>query len=352
MTTAPRILLIRLSSLGDILHALPAFADLRKSFPGAKIDWLVGFKHSFLLSAVGGIDEIHVFDGDDLLRFPWKRSARSGLWQLIMDLRSRHYDYSIDFQGLIKTALLGVMCGSGFRIGFSKNLVREPPAHWFYHQTLGKPAKPIHILELNRMLVELVGARPTGALPELRISPNDSSYVNSLLLREGLTDFVVLNPGGGWPSKRWPPARYGVLAARIESELGLPVVITTGPGEESFYSAIARHCPTARHFRLSFLQLVPLLKRTRLFVGGDTGPFHLACALGTATVGIFGPTSPIRNGPWTHEDKVVFHTLECSFCYQRSCPAHNECMDISVDEVFKAVTMRLDKSGDGSNARS
>jgi heptosyltransferase I len=153
----------------------------------------------------------------------------------------------------------------------------------------------------------------------------------------------VINPGGGWPTKRWSAQRYGNLADKIAAELGLPAVVTTGPGEEALYQAIAASCRASlpRHFTVSFLQLIPLFKRTRLVIGGDTGPFHLACALGTPVVGIFGPTSPARNGSWRSGDEVVAHTLPCSYCYGRTCPTANECMDISVDEVFAAVVRRL-----------
>ncbi len=341
MKAAPKILIIRLSSLGDILHALPAFADLRASLPNAKIDWLVGKKASFLLSAIPGIDEIHVLDAHFSPSLPGKVSQSRRPWSLIRELRIRHYDYSIDFQGLLKTALLSFLSGARSRVGFSKALVREPPAHWFYDVKLQEPKKPGHVLQLNRMLAQLVGACRTASLPDFLVSPEDSNYVDSLLKKERLRDFVVINPGAGWPTKRWKPERYGVLAARIEKGLGMPVVVITGPGEEVYYEEIAKYSSASRHFVLSFLQLIPLLKKTHLFIGGDTGPFHLACALGTATVGIFGPTSPVRNGPWSNKDEVVVHNLKCSFCYGRTCPTKNECMDISVDEVFNAVVKRL-----------
>jgi lipopolysaccharide heptosyltransferase I len=349
MIASPKILIIRLSSLGDILHALPALGDLRAAFPNAKIDWLVGQKAKFLLSAVKGIDEIHTLHANGLKRFSLGRSAWGGFVSLIRDLKSRRYDCAIDFQGLLKTALLGFLSGADERLGFSRGLVREPPAHWFYHRTLNRPERQCHVLELNRRLAGLAGANADSPMPELITSAEDSRFVDSLLEKEQLRDFAIINPGGGWPTKRWRPERYGALTARIEMELGLPVAVTTGPGEESFYRMIAERCGAdalrPRHFALTFLQLMPLMKRARVFVGGDTGPLHLACALGTATVGIFGPTSPVRNGPWKDDDEAVAHTLDCSFCYGRRCPTNNECMDISVDEVFEAVRRRLERSG-------
>ena len=344
MSASPGILIIRLSSLGDILHALPAFADLRASFPKSKIDWLVSEKHKALLSAVRGIDAIRILGAKAQGDFP--------LRSLIRDLRSQHYDFAIDFQGLLKTAALSFLSGARTRLGFSRDLAREFPAHWFYHRTQPKPQRQLHVLQLNRMLAGLTGAVPASAPLEFCVPENDSRLVESMLQQEQLTDYVVINPGGGWSTKRWSLQRYGDLAKKIAVELGLPVVLTTGPGEETYYQAIADRCGglRPRHFPVSFLQLIPLYQKAHLIIGGDTGPFHLACALRAPVVGIFGPTSPVRNGPWRSEDEVVAHALPCSFCYGRSCATNNECMDISVDEVFAAVVRRLAKAGSSSDA--
>jgi ADP-heptose:LPS heptosyltransferase len=351
MNASLRILVIRLSSLGDILHTLPAFAALREAYPNANIDWLVAEKCRFLPAAIRGIHFVHALDTGALLCFPGNHQAWHQLWILIRNLRSQHYDLSFDFQGLIKTSLLSFLSGARTRLGFSRELAREYPAHWLYHRKLAKPQQPAHVLQLNRMLAELPGALPASAAFDFVVPDNDSKFVDSLLAKEQLTDFVILNPGGGWPTKRWSLERYGVLAKRIKMELGLAVAVTTGPGEELYYRTIAEHCGNClpSHLSVSFLQLIPLLKKARLVVGGDTGPFHLACALRTAVVGIFGPTSPLRNGPWTCEDEVITHTLPCSFCYGRTCATKNECMDISVDEVFAAVVRRLANSGGSIN---
>ncbi len=350
MSASPGILIIRLSSLGDILHTLPAFAELRTAFPDARIDWLVAEKCRFLVSALRGVDTVHVLNTINLLRFPPDRRAWQGLLRLIRDLRNQHYDYSLDFQGLLKTSILGLLAGARLRLGFTRELVREYPAHWFYHRTLSRPREPVHVLQLNRMLAEKIGALAPSAAFDFNVSADDVAFVDSLLKKENRSDFVIMNPGGGWPTKRWDLAKYGDLAKKIQLELGLPVAVTTGPGEESYYDAIAQRCgrPTPFHFPVSFLQLIPLYKKARLVIGGDTGPFHLACALGVPVVGIFGPTSPLRNGPWTGNEEVLAHTLPCSYCYGRSCATGNECMSISVDEVFCAVVRRLDTIGRSS----
>jgi heptosyltransferase I len=348
MSASPRILIIRLSSLGDILHTLPAFADLQAAYPEARFDWLVAKKCAFLLSAVPGIQTLHVLDTNGLLQLPPSTSAWHSIIDLVRKLRAAHYDYAIDFQGLLKTAFLGAASRSTTRLGFSRELVRERPAHWLYHKTLARPQTQAHVIALNRMLAELAGARPAPSRSEFHIPEADQDSVDSLLREKHLDRFIVINPGGGWPTKRWAPERYGALAKRIRAELGLRAVVTTGPGEEMLYHTIAHNCEDAAplHVPVTFLQLLPLLRKALLVIGGDTGPFHLACALGVPVVGIFGPTSPVRNGPWREGDESVMHLLPCSACHARACSAGNECMDIQVEEVFAAVVRRLKNQED------
>ena len=343
MTMPQKILIIRLSSLGDILHALPAVRSLRSAFPLARIDWLVERRIKTLLPPLPGVDEVLVLDTGAWRKKPWSRATLSGLRTLIRTLRRNDYDLSLDFQGLLKTGLLSFLSGARCRMGFSKNLVRERPAHWFYHRVLDKPKEELHVARLNLELALAAGGSRIPLHTELSASEEDWQTIESRLAEEQLSQYVIINPGGNWPTKRWKTANYAELADRIRLELLLRVIVTTGPEEGHLYTEIREGCATAppAHFPVSFAQLIPLCLKARLFVGGDTGPFHLACALGTPTVGIFGPTSPVRNGPLSPQDRSVFHKLHCSFCYGRTCPTQNECMDIGVDEVFEAVVQRL-----------
>jgi lipopolysaccharide heptosyltransferase I len=340
------ILIIRLSSLGDIIHALPAFESLRSAFPQSRVDWIVDRRLAYLLGAVEGIDEILTIDTRSLRTHLGSGPEWRRLWAPIATARARRYDLVIDFQGLLKTALLAFLTGARERIGFSKELVRESPAHWFYHTTLNQPASAGHVARLNLLLAEKAGAKPGELRAHLRASDEDTQAIERRLLQEQLSDYIVINPGGGWPTKLWKPANYGLLAAKIETALGLRVIVTTGPGEEKLYEQIAENCKPMRpaHYQVPFLQLIPLFKHARLLVAGDTGPLHLACAVGTPVVSILGPTSPLRNGPWNASDEVVVRHLPCSFCNGRTCPTANECMDISVKEVFSAVVRRLERT--------
>lgn len=341
-----KILVIRLSSLGDILHALPAFHDLRNTFPDARIDWAVARNCAFLLSAVRGIGKVYSFDKTALLALQSRHETSLPLPALIRSLRRERYDICIDFQGLLKTAIIGFMSGARVRIGFPGDQVRERPSHWFYGRTPAIPGEPEHVVDLNRRLAECAGARRHTFAFDPVFSREDRDLVESLLEKYGVDRPVVLNPGGGWKSKVWDSARYGELAAGIRTELGLDVVVTTGPGEEALYEKIAAYCgkPAPVHLQVSFLQMMPLLERARLLIGGDTGPLHLACALRTPVVAIFGPTSATRNGPWNTESEVVTNGIHCGGCYKRNCPTDSGCMDIPVGDVFAAVTRIVEKA--------
>ncbi len=346
MNESPKILIIRLSSLGDILHALPAFHSLREAYPHGRIDWLIERKLSYLLNVVDGIGQVIPIDTKTLRTRFLEGEHWRDLFGPMRTLRQTRYDIAIDFQGLLKTAWIGFMSGAKTRIGFPRDLVRERPAHWLYNLTVANPPIPMHVTRLNLLLAEAAGARTGTLAARLSARTEDTLAIEARLSQEQLSTFIVINPGGGWPTKRWPPARYGTLAARIQNELQVPVVVATGPGEESLYQEIAVKCahrPPAR-FDVPFLQLIPLFERAQLVISGDTGPLHLACALGVPVVAIMGPTAPARNGPWSERDAVVAHPLACGFCYGRSCPTANECMDIPVEEVFDTVVRRLEQA--------
>lgn len=345
MRKPQKILIIRLSSLGDIIHALPAFRSLRESFPDAGIDWLVEERTKLVLTAVPGLNRVIAIDTLAPRRKTFSRSSWSGILSAVRTMRETRYDLSIDFQGLLKTGLLSLLSGARRRIGFGHGLVWEKPAHWFYSETVDRAGTASHVVALNHLLADAAGARPVYGPVELKVPEDITRAVERRLEQQNLRNFAIINPGGGWPTKRWALHRYGELADRMASQLGMGIAVTTGPGEESLFEGISAACSiTLPHFQVPFLGLVPLVKHARLFISGDTGPFHLACALGVPVVGIFGPTSPARNGPWSTRDAALVHPLPCSFCHGRTCPTANECMDISVDEVYAAVLRRLEEA--------
>jgi ADP-heptose:LPS heptosyltransferase len=212
----------------------------------------------------------------------------------------------------------------------------------FFYTDVVEPRR-VHIIDQQMELLKPLGIEPDWNMEApLRASVSARKSVEEKL--QGMTDYVVINPGGAWPTKCWEAERYGALAARLMKD-GLPVTVTWGPGEEDMTRRlVAASGDGIRQVQTNLEELVALCEGAKLFVGGDTGPMHFAAAVGTPIVAIFGPTSSDRNGPFRREDVVVERRLACRPCYERAkCPlVHWECMtQISVDHVYEACRKRL-----------
>jgi heptosyltransferase I len=342
--TPIRILIVRTGSLGDIVHTIPAQQQIISRLPQAEIHWLAEPAYIPLLENLPGVHAVWPADTRS-----WRRRAW-GWWHAVSVLRQTRklrFDLAIDFQGLLKSALLARLSGASEIIGFSRENLREPAAEWFYSRTIQVPnGQGKHVIELNLELARFLGCNgESGPVIPLRIPTEAAARVAERLKHLGLREKpVLINPGAGWATKLWPPDRYAELTSRIEKELGLPVVFTYGPEEAALLDDIERCLDNRplRSFPTSILELAALCRQSALMIAGDTGPLHLAVALGTPTVAILGPTSPWRNGPFNRDDPVIKRYLPCSDCYKRRCDQFI-CMEIPVQEVFEAVAHRLQK---------
>ncbi len=345
MQALDRILIIKLGSIGDVVHTLPAVAALKKALPMSRIDWLIEKKSSVVLRNNPLIHRVIEVDTlgwrKSWLSFEVLRQIRNSL----SELRNSHYDLALDFQGLWKSATFGYLSGARQLVGLDKQALREPSCRFLYSQKVAPPAQASHVIDILNELVRSLGIETNGYRFDLHVSQQDEAYVSAQLASHQIDEFLVLNPGGGWETKNWQPENYSQLHLRIRQATGLQSVVTWGPGEEKLVQEVFRHCEADPPvtFSTTIPQLTALLRRALLFVGGDTGPFHLATACYTPTVGIFGPTSPQRNGPFQVTDLVVSHQVPCGPCYKRVCRHYNrQCMRlITVDEVFQAVLKRL-----------
>ena len=331
----PRFLLIRLGSLGDVIHAIPAAAALRAHAPDARIDWLVDPRYAGVVQMVRGVDRAIPLD---------PRGPKGTLLSTIRALRQARYDAAFDAQGLIKSAVLARLAGARRTLGFPRAHLREPLARAFYTEApdLGGA---VHVVHKALAMVAAVGvARPSPGAAVAFPLDLPPSLPGSQLTQRHPGGFALLNPGGAWPNKQWPAERFGELAARIRAEHGLPSVVIWGPGEEaraalvvSVSSGAAEMSPPTR-----IADLFGLAKAARVVVSGDTGPLHIAGAVGTPLVALFGPTIGERNGPWDPADVVVSRTDQCVCLYRRQCRRGAPCIDgIGVDEVAAAVSARL-----------
>lgn len=340
-----KILIVRLGALGDVIHAVPAQQQLRKRFPDAAIHWLTEPPYREILQAVPGIEQVWVADTKGWRANPARLTE---LIRLVRGLRRERFDLAFDFQGLLKSAGLVRLAGPAEFFGFQAERFKERAASWLYSRTIdGESDLGCHVVDTNLRLVSLLTpANGSGPLIPLNIPPQAERTVNERLGQAGLDPQgqrpVLINPGAGWTTKVWPAQRYAQLGAEVEQRLGIPVVYTYGPGEEGLIEQVRQTLQpdSVRTFPTSILELAALCRRSRLMVAGDTGPLHLATALGVPVVAVMGPTTASRNGPIDLRDEVVQRHLPCSDCYKRKCNAFI-CMNITVPEVLRAVVRRI-----------
>ena len=343
----PHFLVIRLSSIGDIVHALPAVAALGDAFPGAKIDWLIEQRHAPLLNGNPYVHRVLKLDTASWRKELFSAATLEQIAGTGKALREDAFDAAIDFQGLLKSAFLARLSRSRLRLGFSEYWLREPLAGIFYSDHVS-PHGRRHVIEMNLSLVERLGVRPPP--PEewkfpLPQNDADDREVENRLGALGAGEFIVLNPGGGWKSKCWPPENYAELVRRIEREIPAKFLLTGSPDEEPLVNDILRGAssPHASYFPSTILQLIALARRAMLFVGGDTGPVHLAEAAGAPVVEIFSSSEPVntpeRNGPFRAQDIAVSNRNGLS---RRSRDKHLDYLrDVPVESVLAAVRERL-----------
>jgi heptosyltransferase-1 len=336
--SVPSVLIVRLGALGDVVHAMPVVSALQDAWPGVRIGWLVRAAYAGLVALVDGVARIHVVRGT-----PDMAAVR--------DMRAAGYDVCLDLQGLLKSAVYARASGAHRVLGFSKDLVREATATLAYTETGGVPGG--HVIDMNVSLLARLGITPSTR-PSVRLTVPASDVVASAhaLLGGPEVPFALCNPGAGWPNKQWPAQRFGHLADRLLAEQGLRTLVLWGPGEASLAAEVVRASETDAAVmapQSEIPDILALARAARVVVAGDTGPLHLAAAVGAPLVGLYGPTPPERNGPWSPQDRCVSRHAACRCVFKRRCTADPWCLgQITVDEVAAAVTARLGVRGDGT----
>ncbi|MEP6922901.1 MAG: lipopolysaccharide heptosyltransferase I [Pyrinomonadaceae bacterium] len=345
-----KILIVKVSSIGDVVHALPTLAAIRRALPAAEISWAVEKGAAEILRDNPHLSNLIEVD----TRAVRREKSWAGKWRLMRgqfdELRSQKFDVALDFQGLLKSSLLARLSGASRRVGFAKESLREPASRFLLTETVEIGTR-ISVIEKNLRLAEKalqIEIPVRGDDYEFPITTNESHKSEAEnAMRETGGKFVILNPGGGWTTKLWDAEKFGTLADRIFRELNLKSIITFGPGEESLAERVlaASKSNQTMTASLSLKGFYELSKRAELYFGGDTGPTHLAVAAGTPVVGIFGPTEWWRNGSPRMSDVCVERfDIGCrENCHRRSCN-NWICMDISVERVLQAVKKRLESA--------
>ena len=334
-----RFLVVRLSSLGDIVHTFPAIAALRESFPNTEIVWLTHPRWKLLVESSALATQVWVAETRSL----------SSLRGILSRIRERKFSVAIDYQGLWKSAALPLFGGIPRRIGFSSETVREYGVPRLYTDRVR--CTRTHIADQNGELSLRAGARRGGAAFSLNVSQSDATAVRHYLQGHSIEHYVALSPGGGWRSKCWPPERFGVLCNKMREALGLRCIVNYGPGEEQLAAAIRDASGSADPllYNGDLGSLMALLRNALCIVGGDTGPLHLAVALGTPSVALFGPTDPARNGPYRVVDSgavarcdIVLRSPRAVTTYKRGRQADPSMLELEVDAVFEAVRRKVE----------
>jgi heptosyltransferase-1 len=339
-----RILIVRLSALGDIVHAVPVLEALRRHNPAAEIDWLVEESYAAVLGLVDGLRRRVIVRARETATRGGDVVFASGLGYLkaAVYLRRQRYDIALDLQGLIKSAAWARVSGATRVIGFAPGHLREPHAARLYSETVTPPEAP-HIIHKNLALAAHLGApvSPFTVPLTAAASPALAAAVEEAV---GPARYAVLNPGAAWPNKRWPPDRFGALAEALLHRFGLVSFITWGPSERELAESIVNASGGAARLAppTQMADLAALMRGAALVVSGDTGPLHIAAAMGAPIVGLFGPTRPERNGPWDPQDEVLSRAGQCQCHHKRQCLTGAPCINtITLDEVILAADRRL-----------
>ncbi|HEV2764931.1 MAG TPA: lipopolysaccharide heptosyltransferase I [Pyrinomonadaceae bacterium] len=345
-----RLLIVKLGSIGDIVHTLPVLAAVRRAAPEVSVSWVVEKRAAEILRCNPLLESLIEVDTKALRRWPVSGETLLAPRQQLRRLRAGAFDLSLDFQGLIKSALIARLSGARRRVGFARESLREPAARFLLTDTVRTPARA-HVIRKNLALAAggLGISMPDRAEEfEFPVSTDagHAREADELAERAG-GPFAVLNPGGGWLTKLWEPARFGRLADVLHERHGLRTLVTYGPGERELAESAARasRARAAVAVNPSLKGFYELARRAALYVGGDTGPTHLAVAAGAPVVGLFGPTEWWRNGSPREEDVCVERTdIGCrTDCHRRAC-SRWVCMDIDVERVAAAAGARLESA--------
>ncbi|NIM59451.1 MAG: lipopolysaccharide heptosyltransferase I, partial [Candidatus Aminicenantes bacterium] len=324
---------IRLSSLGDIIHTLPAFSALRKNFPESSISWIVEDKGREILEFVPGIDKIVVAQTEG-----WrlhKKKFWTEISRLKKEIRSEN-QVVLDFQGLVKSGFIASLSGSKKRIGFHRKNLREPLAAVFYTEKLEEIPETIHVISKNLKLLTRIGIQDEKYEFPLAVPEELSDGVKTKLQKTGYDKqkkLVLFNVGAAWETKRWFPEKWVEFIELMKTKELFSLLLWGNEEEKSLAKEVHEktHVPLAPYFSLK--EVMALVKESSLLVSGDTFALQVACAFSRPVVGIFGPSNPRRNGPYGPRDKVAFHEMECSSCYKRKCPTIECLKKITPQEV-------------------
>jgi lipopolysaccharide heptosyltransferase I len=338
-----RLLIVKTSSFGDIIHTFPVVSAIAAARPDITIDWLVNRPYTDLVALHPAVSTIYPWDRDQLQGI----AAPIAWWSMARQLRKEtpHYHAVCDLQGLMKSALITKWIKTDGVIGFSNT--REWCAPWFYDHTVALPANVSHAVDKLRAILPALGIDPPS-LVDFGVRIPDSA-VAQVVERIGTPRYIILNPNARWESKRWSVERFATLARSIQKRFDSPMVIIGGPEEKQRGIALAQAIGGDRQVinltgALSLPTLAAVIQKAVALVTNDSGPLHLAVATGTKVVALYGPTDPALVGPYGENGIVITAGAQCAPCRHRTCPKSPRCIDtISVDAVMAPLARFIEQ---------
>ncbi len=333
MAEPRRILLIKPSSLGDIVHAMPMVAAFKRCWPSVHLTWLVKRQWAEIVQRIEGVDAV----------WPVDPTLASWVGQALA-LRAQRFDLVVDLQGLLRSALVARMTGCTQRVGFANGREGSP---WLYSYRVAVPTTEMHAVDRYLLIAQELGA-PVDAGPQFpfRLLSQDVTALRDLFRRKGIdldAPWVAMNVSARWQTKRWPAASFAAVATQLAARGIGPLVVIGGPDEQEA-SGLVRNltaCPIVDLTGETPIGLLPaLLSKACVLITNDSGPMHVAAAVGRPVVSIFGPTSAVRTGPYGAGHTVLTHDLPCRPCFSRVCrnAVSMECLEsITPEQVVAAV---------------
>lgn len=352
-----RILIVKLGSIGDIIHTLPSLAAIRKALPSSYISWVAEVRSAEILRDNPVLDELITVDTRGLRGGSIVENMLLDATRQAKELRKRSFDIAIDFQGLIKSAVIARISRADRRFGFHREDLRERAAGVLYSDTAGPVGDGVHVIRKNLALAAAalsIDVTADGFEFPICIDETHRAAADRLIAPFAGRPFAVLNPAGGWVTKLWHPEKFGALADRLWEGSGIRSLIAAGPQDADLAGRVASLSraaePVIAHPGLK--EFYEIARRSAVYVGGDTGPTHIAVAAGAPVVGLFGPTEWWRNGSPNRDDICVERDdISCRIdCHRRTC-SNWICMDTDVEAVYAAVKRRLETAGTNSAIR-
>ncbi|GIV17822.1 MAG: lipopolysaccharide heptosyltransferase I [Armatimonadota bacterium] len=345
MQRIERVAIVKLSSIGDVVHALPVSAALKRSFPHLQITWIVEERCAEMVIGNPYLHEVITIPGKAWRHGAWHPRTWQQARRIIGVLRSRRFQLAIDLQGLLKSAVVAWLTGAPVRLGY--HWQRE--GAWLFNRVVPKEPTSVHVVQEYLDVARYLGAQTELVEFPLFIPPETDEKVCHLLEEEGISPpegFISINPSAGQPFKRWRTERWAEVITRIDRQYPIPVVLVGGKADRPLADEIRAR--TSAPFvdmvgKTSLKELAAVLRRSVVHLCGDTGSAHISVALGRPVIGLYGPTNHLRTAPYGQEHRLITHKHECPVCNGHTPRReHSDCMDmITVSELMHALERTL-----------